>query len=91
MDEKAREILAKDGKAILARLLSRLEALPVWEAAGLEEAVRAEAESSGLKLGALAQPLRAALTGRATSPGIFEVLVVLGREECLGRLRDQAA
>ncbi|MCU0820029.1 MAG: glutamate--tRNA ligase [Beijerinckiaceae bacterium] len=91
MDEKAREILAKDGKAILARLLSRLEALPVWEAAALEEAVRAEAESSGLKLGALAQPLRAALTGRATSPGIFEVLVVLGREECLGRLRDQAA
>jgi glutamyl-tRNA synthetase len=91
MDEKAREILAKDGKAILARLLARLEALSGWEAAGLEEAVRAEAEASGLKLGALAQPLRAALTGRATSPGIFEVLVVLGREECLGRLRDQAA
>lgn len=91
MDEKAREILAKDGKAILGRLLARLEALPVWEAAGLEEAVRAEAEASGLKLGALAQPLRAALTGRATSPGIFEVLVVLGREECLGRLRDQTA
>lgn len=91
MDEKAREILAKDGKAILGRLLARLEALPTWEAAGLEEAVRAEAEASGLKLGALAQPLRAALTGRATSPGIFEVLVVLGREECLGRLGDQAA
>ncbi len=91
MDEKAREILAKDGKAILSRLLARLEVLPVWETASLEEAVRAEAEASGLKLGALAQPLRAALTGRATSPGIFEVLVVLGREECLGRLRDQAA
>ena len=91
MDEKARDILAKDGKAILARLLARLEAVPLWETASLEEAVRAEAESSGLKLGALAQPLRAALTGRATSPGIFEVLVVLGREECLGRLRDQAA
>ncbi|MCA3628714.1 MAG: glutamate--tRNA ligase [Methylobacterium sp.] len=91
MDEKAREILARDGKAILARLLARLEAVPMWETASLEEAVRAEAESSGLKLGALAQPLRAALTGRATSPGIFEVLVVLGREECLGRLRDQAA
>ncbi|MFM8750965.1 glutamate--tRNA ligase [Rhabdaerophilum sp.] len=91
MDEKACDILAKDGKAIIARLLARLEAVPLWETASLEEAVRAEAESSGLKLGALAQPLRAALTGRATSPGIFEVLVVLGREECLGRLRDQAA
>ncbi|MCA3599465.1 MAG: glutamate--tRNA ligase [Methylobacterium sp.] len=91
MDEKACEILAKDGKAVLARLLARLEAVPIWETASLEEAVRAEAQSSGLKLGALAQPLRAALTGRATSPGIFEVLVVLGREECLGRLRDQAA
>lgn len=89
MDEKAAEILAKDGKATLARLVARLEAVSSWDVATLEEAVRAEAEASGMKLGALAQPLRAALTGRSTSPGIFEVLVVLGREECLGRLRDQ--
>ena len=44
-----------------------------------------------LKLGAVAQPLRVALTGRTTSPGIFDVLAVLGREECLARLADQAA
>ena len=44
-----------------------------------------------LKLGAVAQPLRAALTGRTTSPGIFNVLAVLGRQESLARLRDQAA
>ena len=52
--------------------------------------MRAVAEEAGLKLGKLAQPLRAALTGRATSPGIFEVLDVLGREESLARIRDQA-
>ena len=49
------------------------------------------AEQNNLKLGAVAQPLRVALTGRTTSPGIFDVLAVLGREECLARLADQAA
>ena len=48
------------------------------------------AEQNNLKLGAVAQPLRVALTGRTTSPGIFDVLAVLGREECLARLADQA-
>jgi len=52
--------------------------------------VRAYAEAAGAKLGAVAQPLRAALTGRSTSPGIFDVLTVLGREESLGRIEDQA-
>ena len=60
-----------------------------WTAAALEDAVRAQAELLGVKLGQVAQPLRAALTGRATSPGIFDVMAVLGREETLGRLRDQ--
>jgi glutamyl-tRNA synthetase len=52
--------------------------------------VRETAEALGVKLGDLAQPLRAALTGRATSPGIFEVMEILGRDESLGRLADQA-
>jgi glutamyl-tRNA synthetase len=52
--------------------------------------MRAFAEGHNLKLGAVAQPLRVALTGRTTSPGIFEVLSVLGRQECLSRLADQA-
>jgi glutamyl-tRNA synthetase len=51
--------------------------------------VRAFAEESGLKLGKVAQPLRAALTGRSTSPGVFDVLAVLGREESLARIADQ--
>ena len=88
-DAKAGEILAK-GAGVLRGLLPRLEGLDGWSAAATEGAVRAEAEATGAKLGQVAQPLRAALTGRSTSPGIFDVLEVLGREESLGRLRDAA-
>jgi len=55
----------------------------------LDAAVREVAESNSLKLGKLAQPLRAALTGKATSPGIFDVLVLLGKDESLARIADQ--
>jgi glutamyl-tRNA synthetase len=61
-----------------------------WTAASAEAVVRAYAEEEGAKLGIVAQPLRAALTGRSTSLGIFDVLTVLGREESLGRIADQA-
>ena len=91
MDAKAAEILANGGRAHLAALLPRLTALAEWSPATTEEAVRVYAEATGAKLGQVAQPLRAALTGRSTSPGIFDVLNVLGREESLGRLSDQAA
>ena len=90
MDVKASDILAKGGHAHLAALLPRLTALSEWSAASTDAAVRAYAEETGTKLGQAAQPLRAALTGRSTSPGIFDVLEVLGREESLGRIADQA-
>ena len=90
MDEKAQDILAKGGRAHLAALLPRLQAVSEWTAAATEAVVRAYAEETGAKLGSVAQPLRAALTGRSTSPGIFDVLTVLGREESLGRIADQA-
>jgi glutamyl-tRNA synthetase len=64
--------------------------LQEWNAQATEAATRAFAEEAGVKLGQVAQPLRAALTGKATSPGLFDVMEVLGREECIGRLRDQA-
>ena len=86
-DPKAAEILQKS-VGVLPGLLPYLEALPDWSAAAAEGAVRAFAEATGAKLGQVAQPLRAALTGRATSPGIFDVLAVLGRDESLARLRD---
>jgi glutamyl-tRNA synthetase len=72
-------------------MLGELEPLERWSAETTEAAVRTFAERKGVKLGAVAQPLRAALTGRTTSPGIFDVLEVLGRAESLDRLRDQAA
>ncbi|MEX0840743.1 MAG: glutamate--tRNA ligase, partial [Xanthobacteraceae bacterium] len=71
-------------------LLPELEAVEHWTADAAEQTVRAFAERAGVKLGAVAQPLRAALTGRVTSPGIFEVLAVLGKSESMARLRDQA-
>ena len=91
LDAKAVDILAKGGRAHIAAMLPKLEALTDWTAAASEAAVRVYAEEVGAKLGQVAQPLRAALTGRSTSPGIFDVLEVLGRDEALGRLRDQAA
>jgi glutamyl-tRNA synthetase len=90
MDAKAEEILARGGRLHAKALLPRLAAIADWSAASTEAAVRAYAEEIGAKLGTVAQPLRAALTGRSTSPGIFDVLSVLGREESLGRIEDQA-
>jgi glutamyl-tRNA synthetase len=90
MDAKAEEILARAGRIHLKNLLPRLVALETWTAASAEAIVRAYADEQGAKLGVVAQPLRAALTGRSTSPGIFDVLEVLGREESLGRIEDQA-
>ena len=90
VDDKAADILARGGRLHLAALLPRLTAVESWGAAETEAAVRAYAEAQGAKLGTIAQPLRAALTGRSTSPGIFDVLTVLGRDESLGRIADQA-
>ena len=90
IEPKAEAILADGGRAAIAGMLPRLEAVANWSAAALETVVREFAEAEGLKLGKAAQPLRAALTGRTTSPGVFDVLEVLGRDESLARLRDQA-
>ena len=89
LDEKAASLLNDEGRAVLKSILPELEAAQEWTSESLDAIVRAFAEKSGLKLGKIAQPLRAALTGRATSPGVFDVLAVLGREESLGRIRDQ--
>jgi glutamyl-tRNA synthetase len=90
LDAGAAAILANGGRAHIANLLPALAALKSWSAARTEATVREYADRAALKLGQVAQPLRAALTGRATSPGIFDVLEVLGQEESLARLRDQA-
>ncbi len=89
LDEKAASILDADARALLGELLPKFEAAADWKAETLEGIVRDYAEKAELKLGKIAQPLRAALTGRATSPGVFDVLAVLGKDESIGRIGDQ--
>ena len=89
-DAKATALLDASGRALLRDLAADLEAVAEWRVDVLEAQVRSRADAAGVKLGKLAQPLRAALTGTATSPPIFDVLAVLGRDESLGRI-DEAA
>ncbi len=91
LDEKASAILSGDARGLLSQLLPKLAAIHDWSASATESAVREFVESSGIKLGVIAQPLRAALTGRSTSPGVFDVMAVLGREESLSRINDQTS
>jgi glutamyl-tRNA synthetase len=88
LDDKARQQLDADGRAVLTELHARLLAAPEWTASRLEEEARALAEARGTKLGKVAQPLRAALSGSTVSPPIFEVAEILGKDETLGRIAD---
>ena len=90
IEPKALAVLTPDNRALIGRLRDALAEVLPWSGETTEAAMRSFAEANNLKLGAVAQPLRAALTGRTTSPGIFDVLAVLGRQECLDRLTDQA-
>ncbi|MGM4892257.1 glutamate--tRNA ligase [Tardiphaga sp. 709] len=91
MEPKAQAALTPETRVLIGKLRTALEAVTDWTAANAEAATRAFAEEAGIKLGGVAQPLRVALTGKTTSPGIFDVLAVLGRQECLDRLADQAS
>jgi glutamyl-tRNA synthetase len=86
-DAAADKALTSVSHGMLDRLTSRLHNA-TWTAAGLEAAVRDFAEAESVGLGKLAQPLRVALTGRTVSPGVFEMMEILGREESLARLGD---
>jgi glutamyl-tRNA synthetase len=89
-EPKAAALLAGGGRATLQRLTPMLAAITDWHAPALEAALRQFVETHGLKLGEIAQPLRAALTGSLVSPPVFEVMAVLGKDEVLGRLADSA-
>jgi glutamyl-tRNA synthetase len=87
--EKASALLTDDARALLGRIEVLLLGANDWSVPGLEAVLKALAEELGLGLGKLAQPLRAALTGQTTSPGIFDVLELLGRDESLARISAQ--
>jgi glutamyl-tRNA synthetase len=89
VDPAAAALLTGEARSVVGVAHARLAALANWDAPSLEAAIREVADASGVKLGKLAQPLRAALTGRTTSPGIFDVLALLGRDESLARIADQ--
>ena len=89
IDEKAAALLTPDARVDLTAAHATLGAVANWGHDDIDVAVREVAEAKGLKLGKLAQPLRAALTGKTTSPGIFDVLVFLGKNESLARIADQ--
>jgi glutamyl-tRNA synthetase len=91
LDDKAAGVLTAEARTLLGEISDELKAVDPWTVEGTERVIRAFAERKGVKLGGIAQPLRAALTGRTTSPPIFDVLAVLGRDETLGRLGDQVA
>jgi glutamyl-tRNA synthetase len=88
LDDKAKKILNADGKALLAAIQPLLEKLDDFSSTAIEGAVRTYAEANGKKLGDVAQPLRAALSGSNVSPPIFEVAALLGKSETLGRISD---
>ena len=90
-DKKAAKIITPASRIMVAELLTQLETLDDWRTETLELAVRGFIDSHELKMGDIAQPLRASLTGKSVSPGIFDVMISLGREESLGRLSDVAA
>ncbi|WP_332066197.1 glutamate--tRNA ligase [Bartonella sp. CB189] len=89
LDEKAKTLLDKNGRTILKDIYLALKSCPNWDIETLDETLRNYAETQNIKFGTVAQPLRAALTGRSTSPGVFDVLILLEREESLCRIHDQ--
>jgi glutamyl-tRNA synthetase len=89
IDPAAAALLTPEARALLGVAHGALAEVAIWEHDQLEQTIRDVAERESVKLGKLAQPLRAALTGRTTSPGIFDVLVLLGQGESLKRIEDQ--
>ncbi|HHI96606.1 MAG TPA: glutamate--tRNA ligase, partial [Thermodesulfatator atlanticus] len=86
-EKAARKFLTPKIVPILAELIKELENLPSFEEKDLERLFRGLAEKHQIKLKHIAQPVRVALTGRTVSPGLFEIMDVLGRETVLKRLR----
>ncbi|KPF77764.1 glutamyl-tRNA synthetase [alpha proteobacterium AAP81b] len=91
MDDAAAKLLASAGAALLQAARDTLAGTSEWTAPALEHEARGLAEARAVKLGQVAQPLRAAITGAAQSPGLFDVLALLGRDESLGRIDDAIA
>jgi len=89
-DERALKILDSDARQNLSSLLPAIEKTQTWDAHSLSAIVREFCESGDLKLGKVAQPIRCAIAGTPSAPGVFELMAFFGRDETLARIRDQA-
>ncbi len=89
IEEKAQKHLTDDTRIIISQVISKLETLEDWQPDAINALIRQFSEDIDLKLGKVAQPLRVALTGRTVSPGVFEVMGLLGKNESLARLKNQ--
>ena len=90
LDKKAAKLVSPESRETMAKLAAKLEKLSDWNPDDLEDLIRGFSDSHDMKMGKIAQPLRAVLTGKTVSPGIFDVMTALGRDETLGRLGDIA-
>ena len=90
-EKAAKKFLKANALEPLDMLIAELEKLPAFTEKNLEDAFRAVMEKSGLKLGKIAQPVRVALTGRTASPGIFEIVAIIGKQKVLDRLNKAVA
>jgi glutamyl-tRNA synthetase len=89
--DAARKFLTSQALPALKSLLAKLETLEDYNEPALEQTFKAVMSETGLKLGKIAQPVRVALSGRAASPGIFEITAIIGKEQTLARLRRAVA
>jgi len=91
MEEKAASLLDDTGLGVICGILPKFEALSEWNGEAIETTMRDYTETADLKMGKVAQPIRAALTGQASSPGAMDVLHILGRDEAIARLHNVVA
>ena len=89
MEDKANSLVTGEGKEVLSLVVSTLDSLDDWTHEGIAGALKGFCERNDLKLGKVAQPIRAALTGKNSSPGAFDVLLALGKNEALARISDR--
>ena len=87
-DEKAKKQLTDENIILISGLIEKFESIDVWERDNIAQTIKEYAEHVGLKLGKIGQPLRAILAGTTNAPGIFDIAVILGKEETIGRIRD---
>lgn len=89
-DDKAKKQLTDDNKALIAGLIGKFEAISDWNRDNIANCIKQYAEQVDMKLGKIGQPLRAILAGTTNAPGIFDIAVILGKEETINRIRDIA-